>query len=69
MGSRVAILEQQMDETKDSLAKVDWLKKKYVAHTDGLGSLHEKVAELSGLFGVEERTEKLVKAMQVSQWS
>lgn len=65
MGSRVSVVENRLDETKEHLLVVDRLRDKSGAHTAQIKSLKETVTELCKLIGVEERSKGLVQAAQV----
>lgn len=66
MGSRVSVVEKRLDETQESLLKVERLRDKALAHTDQMKKLTQKVTELSALLGVEGRVKGLVEDTQVT---
>lgn len=66
MGSRVSVVEKRLDETNESLRTVDHVKDKLVQHSVDMKALNQKVADLSGLVGVEDRFKDLVQVTKVS---
>lgn len=66
MGSRVSVVEKRLDETSESLRTVDRVKDKLLQHSVDMKALNQKVADLSGLLGVEDRFRDFVQVTKVS---
>lgn len=66
MGSRVSVVEKRLDETSESLRTVDRVKDKLLQHSVDMKTLNQKVADLSGLLGVEDRFRDFVQVTKVS---
>lgn len=66
MGSRVSVIEKRLDETSESLRTVDHVKDKLLQHSVDVKALNQKVVDLSGLVGVEDRFKDLVQVSKVS---
>ena len=65
MGSRVSVVEKRLDETNESLRMVDRVRDKLLQNSVDVKALNQKVADLSGLLGVEDRFKDFVDVMKV----